>query len=274
MATLDYIVATFVRDSRVEAVEPHILASLRDGKRMSLYGYSGMTHKSITYAVSYDGSRGMIAGTGSAAHDAATMLYSLNVQGLSIARIDIQETLIVDNPDRTIMFLSPRKAYAATRISTVHGEGETLYVGAPKSRARLRVYNKSAESGVAAENGKYLRVEVQLRDRYADEAYRLWLDRKCDNVLGYWIGKMLDDASARDMLNLCRVLSVQRLGESEPDDVSWTDRRKMWFEKSVVPAMAKLFLLEPDYLQVAVRLLSGTVQPENHGTDENGIDGN
>ena len=274
MATLDYIVATFVRDSRVESVEPHILASLRDGKRMSLYGYSGMTHKSITYAVSYDGSRGMIAGTGSAAHDAATMLYSLNVQGLSIARIDVQETVVVDNPDRTIAFLSPQKAYAATRISSLNSEGETLYVGAPKSRARLRVYNKSAESGIAAENGKYLRVEVQLRDRYADEAYRLWLDGKCDNVLGYWIGKMLDDASARDMLNLCRVLSVQRLGESEPEDVGWTDRRKMWFEKSVVPAMAKLFLLEPDYLQVAVRLLSGAAENGKYGTDENGIDGN
>lgn len=274
MATLDYIVATFLRDSKAEAREPHILASLKDGKRVSLYGYSGMTHKSITYAISYDGQRGMIAGTGAAAHDAATMLYSMGYDGVSVARLDVQETVVVGNPDRTIIFLSPRKAYAATRISTVNGEGETLYVGAPKSRARLRVYNKSAESGMTAENGKYLRIEVQLRDKYADQAYRKWIDGKCDDVLSYWIGKMLDEASARDMLNLCRVLNVQVLGEPDPPDENWTDRRKMWFERSVVPAMAKLFLREPDYLQVAVRLLSGAHQASDISTDENGIDGN
>ncbi|MQL46345.1 replication initiation factor domain-containing protein [Escherichia coli] len=235
---------------------------------MSLYGYSGMTHKSIRDGVSYDGSRGMIAGTGSAAHDAATMLYSLNVQGLSIARIDVQETLVVDNPDRTIMFLSPRKAYAATRISTVHGEGETLYVGAPKSRARLRLYNKTAESGLSPEIGKYLRVEVQLRDRYADQAYGKWVDGKVADVLSYWIGKMLDEPSARDMLNLCKHLSVQSLGQIEQPDDEWASRRKLWFERSVVPAMAKLFLQEPDYLETAIRLLTGVNGNAGNGADE------
>lgn len=272
MATLDYIVATFSRDSRIEALEPHILASLNGGKRVSLYGYSGLTHNAITYAIAFDGSRAMIAGTGRSAHDAATMLYSIVGADVSVARIDIQETIIVDNPDRTIMFLSPKKAYTATRMSSVNTEGETLYVGAPKSRSRLRIYNKSAESGLVAESGKYLRVEVQLRDKYADQAYRQWLDGKTDAVLSYWIGKMMDDSSARDLLNLCRVLNVQSLGDSEPPDDNWTDRRKLWFEKSVVPAMAKLFLLEPDYLQVAVRILSGAIKAQQETTDDCGTE--
>ncbi|MQJ21768.1 hypothetical protein EI020_24605, partial [Escherichia coli] len=113
------------------------------------------------------------------------------------------------------MFLSPKKVYDATRVTKVNGEGETLYVGAPKSRARLRIYNKSAEAGIEHETGKYLRIEVQLRDRYADQAYNVWLDGKPDSVLAYWVGKMLDDASARDVLNLCQTLSVQRLGQGD-----------------------------------------------------------
>lgn len=272
MATLDYIVATFIRTSRVEAREPHILASLANGKRTAVYGYTGMTHKSITYAISRDGRRALVAGTGSAAHEAGTLVYTLADEGLSIARLDIQETIIVDNPDRTIMFLTPKKVYGGTRVSAINGEGETLYVGSPKSRARLRVYNKSAESGLTPDQGKYLRVEVQLRDSYADQAYRLWLDGQADNVLSYWIGKMLEESSARDLHNLCKMLCVDRIGQVEPEDEDWIGRRKIWFERSVVPAMARLFLVDPDYVQVAVRLLTGNAVADDNGTDQHESD--
>ncbi|MQJ93205.1 replication initiation factor domain-containing protein [Escherichia coli] len=268
MASLDYLVATFDRNAHVEAREPNILASLAQGKPVALYGYKGMTRNNITYEVSMDGKRSMVAGTGANAHDAATMLQGLRAEGLSIARLDVQETVVVDNPDRTIMFLSPKKVYDATRVTKVNGEGETLYVGSPKSRARLRIYNKSAEAGIEHETGKYLRIEVQLRDRYADQAYNVWLDGRPDAVLAYWVGKMLDDASARDVLNLCQTLSVQRLGQGDIQDDDWIARRKMWFERSVVPAMAKLMVMEPDYLQVAIRLLAG-----NQGTEPSGADG-
>ncbi|MQJ21700.1 hypothetical protein EI020_24155, partial [Escherichia coli] len=215
-----------------------------------------------------DSARSLIARTGNSAHDAATMLYCLKPEGLSIARLDVQETVVVDNPDRTIAFLSPGKAYDATRVTKVNGEGETLYVGAPKSRARLRLYNKTAESGLSPEIGKYLRVEVQLRDRYADQAYGKWVDGKVADVLSYWIGKMLDEPSARDMLNLCKHLSVQSLGQIEQPDDEWASRRKLWFERSVVPAMAKLFLQEPDYLETAIRLLTGVNGNAGNGADE------
>lgn len=257
MASIDYIVATFARDDHVQAIEPHILSTLSSGKKVSLYGYTGLTHNSVTYAISYNGGRAMVAGTGDRAHDAASTIQAINPSGLSVARLDIQETVIIDNPDRAIVFLTPKKVYKATRISSVNEEGETLYIGAPKSRARLRIYNKSAESGIVPESGKYLRVEVQLRDRYADLAYAKYLDGLSDQVLSYWIDQMLDASSARDLLNLCRYFCVQRLGQWTPPDESWVDRRKAWFERSVVPAMAKLLIEEPEYLETAIRLLSG-----------------
>ncbi|MQL46362.1 replication initiation factor domain-containing protein [Escherichia coli] len=214
-----------------------------------------MTHKKITYAISKDGSRSMIVGTGYAAHDAAQLLFSINPETLSIARADVQETIAVANPDATIQFLVPRKAYQATRVSAVNSEGETLYVGAPSSRARLRVYNKTAESGLVVDGSKLLRVEVQLRDSYADQAYQQWRFGKLDALMVTWIERMLEPGSAKDLKALCATLNVDRLQLVEPEDEEWAERRKVWFETCVVPAMLKLLAVEPDYAEVVRRKL-------------------
>ena len=257
MASLDYFVATFTRDTRIEAVEPRLIAVLSGGKRTELYGYKGYTKDKLTYAINDYAARALIAGTSSAAHEAAKQVFALAPQGLSIARIDVQETVVVADPDRTIVFTSPKKKYKATRISAVNSEGETLYVGSPSSRARLRIYNKTAESGIVADNGKYLRVEIQLRDNYADEAYKKWIEGKTDEVLAFWVKKMIADKDADSLLDLCRLLSVDEL-QIEEKDTEWTQRRKIWYEKTVIPAMAKLFLVEPEYREIAARLLTGT----------------
>ena len=257
MASLDYFVATFKRDSRIEAVEPRMIAALEGGKITELYGYRGYTKERLTYAVNERTSRSLIAGTSTAAHEAAKQVFALSPQELSIARIDVQETVVVAEPDRTIVFLAPKKVYRATRVSSVNDEGETLYVGSPSSRARLRIYNKTAESGIVAENGKYLRIEIQLRDEYADKAYLKWIEGKTDEVLAFWIKKMIADKDADSLLELCRLLSVDEL-QIEEKDTEWMQRRKIWYEKTVIPAMAKLFLVEPEYREIAVRLLTGT----------------
>lgn len=259
MASLDYFVATMARTKAIEAIEPNILARFRDGKKVELYGYTGVTSRKITYAVSRDGLRSLIAGTGTVAHDAATLFFSLatKTESISIARIDVQETIRIIDPDRTIAFLSPKRVYKATRISAVNDEGETLYVGSPHSRARLRIYNKSAESGLVDGDMKFLRIEVQLRDVYADIAYRKWQDGKLDEVISFWLKKMLTDASARDMLKLAEMFNTNvsfDVGEHETD---WLERRKVWFERCVVPAMAKLFIADPDYTRIARRMLLG-----------------
>lgn len=258
MAQLDYFVATLARSTAIEAVEPRILASLNEGRPIVLYGYSGMTFKKISYAVSRDGRRSLVAGTGAAAHEAAKLFFSLmdRTDDVSIARIDVQETLSIIDPDTTIVFTTPKKSYKATRIHNVNADGETLYVGSPHSRARLRLYNKTAESGVWDGDLKLLRVEVQLRDSYAETAFQKWKTGKLDEVLAFWVTKMLHEGSANDILNLCRYFQTNADFALEDQDQDWITRRKLWFERSVVPAMAKLFLVEPEYAEVASRLLT------------------
>lgn len=261
MAQLDYFVATLARTTAIEAVEPRVLASLSGGRKVVLYGYAGMTHNKISYAISRDGRRSLVAGTGAAAHEAAKLFFSLmhETDDVSVARVDVQETLSVIDPDTTIVFTSPKRTYSAVRIHNVNKDGETLYIGSPHSRARIRIYNKTAESGVWDGDLKLLRVEVQLRDSYAETAFQKWKTGKLDEVLAFWVRKMLQEGSANDILNLCRFFQTKADFALEDQDQDWKTRRKLWFERSVVPAMAKLFLVEPEYAEVAIRLLTGRV---------------
>lgn len=257
MASLDYFVATFARDTRIEAAELRLIAALINGKITELYGYRGYTKDKLTYAINERVGRALIAGTSTSAHEAAKQVFALNPSYLSIARIDVQETITVVDPDRTIAFLTPKKSYKATRVSNVHDEGETLYIGSPASRARIRIYNKTAESGIKPDSGKYLRVEVQLRDNYADTAFQKWINGETDKVLAFWLKKMLIEKDADSLIDMCRLMSVDALDVEERDD-EWIDRRKVWYEKTVVPAMAKLFLVDPNYREIAAKLLTGT----------------
>ncbi|MQL46413.1 hypothetical protein [Escherichia coli] len=86
-------------------------------------------------------------------------------------------------------------------------------------------------------------------------------------MLSFWVGKMLDQGSARDVLSLCKVLGVESLGLPELDDKDWVARRMAWFESSVVPAMARLFVARPDYLETAIRLLSGSSKRDVNSAD-------
>ena len=48
---------------------------------------------------------------------------------------------------------------------------ETLYLGSSKSHVLFRIYNKAQEVGIA---GDWIRFEIQLRDKRAQEAVRLF----------------------------------------------------------------------------------------------------
>ena len=49
--------------------------------------------------------------------------------------------------------------------------GDTIYLGSSKSHIQFRIYDKAQESGVA---GHWIRFELQLRDKRANEAARLY----------------------------------------------------------------------------------------------------
>ena len=48
-------------------------------------------------------------------------------------------------------------------ISSLDAPGATLYIGAPKAKQRLRIYDKAAEQGL--DNEEWTRIELQLRGK-------------------------------------------------------------------------------------------------------------
>jgi hypothetical protein len=150
----------------------------------------------------------------------------------------------------------PPNSYKAVRIVNLGERGSTLYVGSPKSRCRVRVYNKTAEAGESRVDGQErLRIELQLRDSYADRClvnlkagtgdmfYRYYVSRMTD---GY-ITSIVDKALANS--NLLCMIDV----ETQKTD----DTRKEWVEHSVIPALIKLSVYDRDYFRQLVERLKG-----------------
>lgn len=175
----------------------------------------------------------------------------------SVARLDVQATIEVEGADEFINDLKHSGRYQATRVQTLGKRGATLYVGAPSSAARLRVYNKTAESGIVAPGGgELLRFEIQTRDKYADAGYRALSAGVQDDFLLHWARKML---ASPEHVNILSGRLAAGMDLSMPvltQDDAWADRRKRWVERSVVPALRKLLAVEPEYLDVVVELLA------------------
>lgn len=101
------------------------------------------------------------------------------LEGLNINRMDFQVTIQIDDHSYDLA----RGLYCAIPIAQAHLKrktrltfiessdgGSTLYVGAPSSARRVRVYNKHAEDPNNFPPGCW-RVEVQYRDEVARAAY-------------------------------------------------------------------------------------------------------
>jgi hypothetical protein len=138
----------------------------------------------------------------------------------------------------------------------------TLYIGSPSSRCRLRVYNKTAESGLVAPDGRsLLRVEVQTRDRYADQSLVQVRDGKADLLIDGVILKMVDhkksSKTALDVISKGTAQVPQEwLIRDEPDE---TERRKYWIETCVMPAIRKVLAADPAYRDVLTKLIDGVM---------------
>lgn len=95
--------------------------------------------------------------------------------------------LAIDNVDGALSLERISAALEAQEVRTLFGEwrrivkggfrdgervtGETIYLGSSKSHVMFRIYNKAQESGI---NGQWIRFEIQLRDKRAQEAARLF----------------------------------------------------------------------------------------------------
>lgn len=259
---VDYLVLTVpVSEVELPVLKTKLAKGLgveKGAKPALLYGARGVKgeYGFIGYR-DYD-SRIVISSSGSRAHTVSLFCAGvLGERNISVARMDIQETIAVENADRAVLQAMPSKRYKSLRYASVYGAGATLYVGAPSSDARFRYYNKTAESGLRSEDGKeLLRYEIQLRNRYADIAWEYLRLGDTTAILLQWTRKMVDDGFTPEMLEgYLRVFGSGIKIQTPKDDDDWIARRKLWFETSVVPALRKLLTLEPEYADVIYSLL-------------------
>jgi hypothetical protein len=254
MATLrvDYLVATYdlvVVEPHLPAIAGAVIKKAEAGKHLGYRGY--WCAESRRAFVGDDGYRVMVSVTSSPAHSAALAIPRLET--LSIARIDVQTTLVSRDADLLIKSCDPSARYQAFRIAPVRGCGHTLYVGSPRSDKRLRIYNKSAESGEVPESGEYVRFELQLRDDYAEKAFTALRGGGLKGWYLHTIRSMIDSftfAVVRDALN-----DVEEYHQDVAALEDWTQRRIIWVERSVIPALKRLFAARPDYLDIFVSML-------------------
>jgi len=249
---VDYLVATYdlsVVEAHLPAIAGAVIRKPESGKHLGYRGY--WCAESRRAFVGDDSRRVMVSVTSSPAHAAALAIPRLET--LSIARIDVQTTLISRDADLLIRSCEPSNRYQAFRIAPVRGRGCTLYVGSPKSDKRLRIYNKSAESGEVPESGEYVRFELQLRDDYAERAFTALRGGGLKGWYLHALKSMIDPFTfsvVRDSLN-----DVEEYQQDSVALEDWTKRRIVWVERSVIPALKRLFAVRPDYLDIFLGML-------------------
>jgi len=255
MLRADYLVVTVPHTEAAEAAYPVVISYwLTDPQPYALYGYRGYRSNKIFVGERDD--RYLLQATGAIAHDVA-MRFPLPVDhDLSVARIDVQVTMVVPDADMLIRTCEPGAAYQATRWSKVREPGETLYVGSPRSDVRLRLYNKTAESGIKPESiGDYLRVEIQFRNRYADRMFRAIRARAPKLPFLSHLRRMVDNFTFDAVRRHIESVEDELFPEEQLAEQDALSRRKAWLERSVIPAMRKVLAEEPEYLQVFLQLL-------------------
>lgn len=263
MAHIDYFVATVEIDDRVQALAPVWNRITRHGVRRMVNGFIGDGVPGAFIGERASDNRMMFQFTGYSSERYVSMIPPDVLERCSIARLDVQRTVAVDkSPDEIISKVVPSSRYRSTVVREVNAEGMTLYIGSPSSRCRLRVYNKTAESGLVAPDGRnLLRVEVQTRDRYADQAFAQVRAGNADLLIDGVILKMVDHKrSARAALDVISNGTAQVPQEwlirDEPDEV---DRRKYWIETCVMPAIRKVLAADPAYREVLTKLIDGVM---------------
>jgi len=210
-----------------------------------MYGYKGFLYDKVF--VGDNGDRMLLQATGSRSND---MLAYINKRwaGLSVARIDLQVTVLVADADAIIRGIMPPKPYKSVRMLNLNERGSTIYIGSPKSRCRLRIYNKSAELGEDRINDmEKLRVELQLRDEYADRGLINMLAGTGEAFMRHYLAKM-SDAYVVSVVEQAFANS-NLLAMTEVSSLKSEDSRKEWLEHTVMPALFRLSVYDPGYFR-------------------------
>jgi len=257
MIRTDYFVITMPRNASADAHFPAIVGQYvykpREDRIMQYRGFRGDNNTFVGQSED----RLMIWSSGQNAHYVAKTLKTDIFESYSVARIDLQVTMTSLDADYMIECIQPNKIYKAIKVVNIGEKGTTLYVGAPTSRVRLRVYNKTAESGIVPEvGGEYVRFELQCRDQYADKAFVAVRNNMARSFYLMMLKKMIDAYTFKLVEGAIRSaedeLFVDDFPMSKDDPLS---RKKRWLEQSVLPALRRLLVEDRDYIDNFVKLL-------------------
>jgi hypothetical protein len=120
-------------------------------------------------------------------------------------------------------------------------DGDTLYLGSPKSDRQLRIYNKAAEQGIV-DGEAWLRLELALRDVRAKAALAAMLDNLVGPTISAHVASCLDWTNAEFAT---MVGSVGHPVEPIPRKATNTER---WLRDQAAPALAKVVAVKPDFM--------------------------
>jgi len=251
----DYLVATTPLSSLSQDTLNELAGLTVDGVFRRFYGYKGFEKGGLF--VGDNGNRLLLQATGGCANDAISLIDTSWV-GLSVARIDIQLTVLVTDADAIIASTAPPKSYQSIRITNLNERGSTLYVGSPSSRCRLRMYNKTAESHEERISGmERLRIELQCRDSYADRGLINMKANTGDMFFRYYVLKMTDGYVTaiidKAFRNSDLVSMVDRITETSEDS------RKQWLEHTVMPAIQRLAVYDREYVKSFIARLNEVI---------------
>lgn len=167
---------------------------------------------------------------------------------VSLARLDAQVTVLVADADEFIRECQGRSRYRQLLIDPAPNRGLTRYVGAPASQARVRVYNKSVQSGIETPLGELLRVELQARDDLAERLYLAYHLNGAGGLRGAAI------AQIERMLILPEPVWL-REPVVLPSEPPRAPRYETWLMETVLPALRKVAVSEPQLFETFLRQL-------------------
>jgi len=267
MIRTDYFVITMLRNARLDAHFPALVGQYvhkaREDRIMQYYGFRG--ENKVFIGQSED--RVMVWVSGTEAHYVAKTLNTSLTESFSVARIDLQITTTSLDADYWIECISPAKAYKATKVVNVNEKGTTLYVGAPTSRIRLRVYNKTAESGIVPDTGgEYVRFELQCRNQYADKAFVALRNNMVRSFYLMVLKRMVDAYTYKLVEGAIRSAEDELFTDDFPsvkdDPIA---RKKRWLEQSVLPALRRLLVEDKEYVDNFIQSLYNGGNTDNDG---------
>lgn len=227
----DYLVVTTIERTRSDRWFAWLVddpTGKGDIVSRTLLGARGLFHVKLrAFVGGWDNGRWMLSVSGPAANDALELVEP----GDSVARLDLQETILVQDADLHVRSVQARGRFTQRLIDPAPARGVTRYIGVRKSGLMLRVYNKSVESGIEAPVGEYARWEIELRNERADYALACYREQ----------GRPGLNAYAQSLLDRMTSKAIQVGGGivlPEVDRKSTSTER--WLMTVVLPCLRKL----------------------------------